>query len=470
VSAVSTRVDLAIRGGTVVTADRTERADVLVRNGRIVDVVEPGTPVDSVLVVSAEGQLVLPGLVDGHCHFNTFSHHADDLASLSEAALAGGVTTIVPYLIPGGGPGQPDSLAGVLDHFIDEVPRVSLVDVGFHVALWPRWEAIDEITACAERGCSSFKMFLALPRLGRMVPDDMVVAFMQRIGEVGGLAMVHAENGPVTDYLEARLRAAGDTAPTAFAKSRPAVLEEEATFRAICLSRVADVPLYVVHVTCEAAARRIGEARAAGHAVVGETCPQYLVLDAGAMETHGPLAKVAPPLRTAADRAYLWDAVNRGELATIGSDHSAHPRAAKERGRLDVFDDVPFGTGTIETMLPLLVSEGVVGGRLTAQRLVEVASTNPARILGLYPRKGTIATGSDADLVLVDLEGGSTVAAARLHDRSGYSLYDGWELRGAVTTVVAGGRIAARDGAVVETEQRGRFLARPASALPEGLA
>jgi dihydropyrimidinase len=470
VSAVTTRVDLAIRGGTVVTADRSELADVLVREGRIVDVVAPGTPAETAEVVSASGQLVLPGLVDGHCHFNTFSHHVDDLTSLSAAALAGGVTTIVPYLIPGGGPDQPDSLTAVLDHFIGDSGASSLIDVAFHVALWPRWDALDEIDACVERGCSSFKMFLALPRLGRMVPDDLVVAFMQRIRRLGGLSMVHAENGPVTDYLEASMRAAGDTAPSAFARSRPPILEEEATFRAICLSRVAEAPLYVVHVSCQGAARRIGEARAAGHPVIGETCPQYLTLDASAMETHGPLAKVAPPLRTADDRTYLWGALADGRISTVGSDHSGHARAAKERGSIDVFDDVPFGAATIETMLPLLVSEGIAGGRLTPQRLVEVACTNPARILGLHPQKGTIARGSDADLVLVDLAGETSVAAARHRDRSGYSLYEGWNLTGAVTTVVAGGRVAVRGGDIVDPDRRGRYLARAPHGLPEGIS
>jgi dihydropyrimidinase len=460
---------MAIRGGTVVTAERAEALDVLIRGGAILDLVAPGTPADSGTAVDARGQLVVPGLVDPHCHFNTFSHHVDDLSSLSAAALAGGVTTMIPFLIPGGAPGQPESLVAVLDHFVDEGRKLSVIDFGFHVALWPRWEAVEEIEACIEHGCSSFKMFLALPRLGRMVPDDLIVAFMERIGDVGGISMVHAENGLVTDYLEARMRERGKTAPTFFAESRPAVLEEEATFRAICLSRVARVPLYIVHVTCEAAARRIAEARGQGLQVIGETCPQYLTLDDGVMETQGSLAKVAPPLRTAADRAFLWRALSRGDISTIGSDHSAHARETKEQGRSDVFEGIPFGAATVETMLPLLVSEGIVEGRMTPERMVEVTSANPAKLFGLYPQKGTIAAGSDADIVLIDTDGTVRIEASRLHDRSGYSLYEGWHLRGAVQTVIAGGTIAARDGELLEAGRRGRFLPRASSAVPEGL-
>ena len=468
--AATLRVDTVVRGGTVVTDRRSERADVLIREGRIAEVIAPGTPVEASETIDAGGLLVLPGLVDPHCHFDTFSHHVDDLTSLSAAAAAGGVTTIIPFLIPGGRAGQPETLAEILDHFIEVGEASSLIDFGFHVALWPRWEAADEIDACAARGCSSFKMFLALPRLGRMVPDDLVFAFMERIRSVGSLAMVHAENGPVTDYLETRMRERGETAPTSFARSRPPILEEEATFRAICLAALAEVPLYVVHVTSAGAARRIAEARASALPVVGETCPQYLTLDEGIMATLGPLAKVAPPLRTPSDREHLWSALARGELATIGSDHSGHARATKERGRDDVFADVPFGAATIETMLRLLVSAGLVEGRLAPERLAALTSANAARIFGLYPRKGAIEAGSDADLVLVDPEGESTIDARRHHDRSGYSLYDGWRLRGAVRTVIAGGSVIARDGEILDLERRGRYIPRPASGLPEGLS
>jgi dihydropyrimidinase len=467
--AATLRCDAVVRGGTIVTDRRSEPADLLIRDGRIGDVVAPGTPVEAGETIDAEGLLVLPGLVDPHCHFDTFSHHVDDLASLSAAAAAGGVTTIVPFLIPGGRPGQPGTLAEILDHFVEAGEERSLVDFGFHVALWPRWEALDEIDACAARGCSSFKMFLALPRLGRMVPDDLVFAFMERIGSCGGLSMVHAENGPVTDYLESKMRARGDTAPALYARSRPPILEEEATFRSICLARLAGAPLYVVHVSAAGAARRIAEARADGVPVVGETCPQYLTLDDGVMRTLGPLAKVAPPLRTPADREQLWRALAAGDLATIGSDHSGHARATKERGRDDVFGDVPFGAATIETMLPLLLSFGLADGRLAPERLAALTSANAARIFGLYPRKGAIEPGSDADLVLVDRDGESTVDAGLHHDRSGYSLYDGWQLRGAVRTVIARGAVIARDGEVVGQEGRGRYLLRPASGLPEGL-
>jgi dihydropyrimidinase len=466
----SRRASLVVRGGSVVSEHDITPADVLLADGRVLDLVAPGTPADAERVIDATDQLVMPGLVDPHCHFNTFSHHVDDLRSLSSAALAGGVTTIIPFLIPGGRRGQPATLAGILDHFIEEGRENSLVDFSFHVALWPRWEAVSEIDACVERGCSSFKMFLALPRLGRMVPDDMVVAFMERIRERGGVSMVHAENGLVTEYLESRMQERGDTAPSALGRSRPPILEEEATFRAICLSQVAEAPLYVVHVTCEGSATRIAEARRRGLPVVGETCPQYLTLDESAMETWGPLAKVAPPLRTPASREHLWAALSSGDLSMIGSDHSAHLRSTKEQGAKNVFDNVPFGAAMIETMLPVLVSDGLAGGRLTPERLVEVASSNPARIFGLYPQKGVVQPGSDGDLVLIDLASSHTVDASRHHDLSGYSLYDGQRLRGAVRTVIAGGEVVASDGELISPDRLGRFLPRASSEIPSGLS
>ena len=463
------RVDLAVRGGTIVTESGRAAADVLVSDGRISALVTSGTEVSADEVVDATGLLVLPGLVDAHCHFDTFSHHVDDLASLSAAALAGGVTTIVPFLIPGGREGQPETLAAILDHFIEEGRRNSVVDFGFHVALWPRWEAVEEIEACVERGCSSFKMFMALPRLSRMVPDDLLVACMERISACDALAMVHAENGLVADYLERTMSERGERAPTQFGRSRPTLVEAEATARAIALSRVAGSDLYVVHVTCSEAVEHIARARRRDLPVLGETCPQYLALDESAMERWGPLAKVAPPLRHPDEPPRLWGSLRRGELSTVGSDHSAHLRATKERGRDDVFGDVPFGAAMIETMLPVLYSEGVAGGRIGLERLVAVTSANPARTFGLHPRKGTVQPGADADLLLLDPASTTAVTAERQHHNSDYSLFEGSSLQGAIRLVIAAGRVAVRDGEITDAVRPGRYVARPASRVPSGL-
>jgi dihydropyrimidinase len=444
---------------------------VAVRDGTITALLTPDSDVTARETLDAEGRIVLPGAVDPHCHFDTFSHHADDIGSLTRSALAGGVTTVIPFIIRGGFEGQPDTLHETLDALIARGREDAVIDFGYHVALSPAWDEIDEIDRCVERGVSSFKMFMALPALNRMVPDDLMVAFMRRIHARGGLGMVHAENGLVCDYLEREQVEAGSTPPSDFGRTRPPILEEEATFRAIALNEVAGGDLYVVHVTCEGAGRRIAEARARGFSVAGETCPQYLTLDESAMTTYGPLAKVAPPLRSVVDREHLWSALESGELSSVGSDHSAHTRAVKQRGVEDVFNDVPFGMPTVETMLPLLLSGVRREGRLGLERLVALTAENPARIFGLYPRKGVIREGADADLLIVDLDGTTRVDEARHHDRGGYSVYDGWDLATRIETVVAGGRVRVSGGALVgDDTERGTFLERQASSLPHGLS
>lgn len=462
--------DLLVQGGTVVTPRGSSRRDVVVRDGVIAALLSPGAQVQARTTIDAEGRFVLPGAVDPHCHFDTFSHHADDIGSMTRAAVAGGVTTVIPFIIRGGTAGQPDTLHETLDVLIERGREQAVIDFGYHVALSPVWDEIDEIDRCIQRGVTSFKMFMALPALNRMVPDDLMVAFMRRIRDRGGLGMVHAENGLVCDFLEREQIRSGETAPPFLGRTRPRILEEEATFRAIALNEVADGHLYIVHVTCEAASRRIAEARARGFSVRGETCPQYLTLDESAMETYGALAKVAPPLRSPADRDHLWSALESGELSSIGSDHSAHARSVKERGERNVFDGVPFGMPTIETMMPLLLSGVRREGRFSLERLVALTAENPARIFGLYPRKGAIREGADADLLVVDLDASSRVDAARHHDLGGYSVYDGWSLAGAIETVVARGELRVSGGEVVADSGTGVFLERGSSSLPHGLS
>jgi dihydropyrimidinase len=462
--------DLLVRDGTVVTPRGSTRRDVAVRDGVISALLSPGAEVEARTTIDADGRFVLPGAVDPHCHFDTFSHHADDIGSLTRAAVAGGVTTVIPFIIRGGTAGQPDTLHETLDVLIERGRRDAVIDFAYHVALSPAWDELDEIDRCAERGVSSFKMFMALPALNRMVPDDLMVAFMRRIRDCGGLGMVHAENGLVCDFLEQEQVRSGHTAPPALGRTRPRILEEEATFRAIALNEVAAGELYVVHVTCEAASRRIAEARARGFAVAGETCPQYLTLDESAMETYGALAKVAPPLRPREDCEHLWAALGSGELSSIGSDHSAHARAVKERGAENVFDGVPFGMPTVETMMPLLLSGVRREGHLSLERLVALTAENPARIFGLYPRKGAIREGADADLLVVDLEASSRVDATRHHDRGGYSVYDGWSLAGAIETVVARGEVRVSGGEVLPVARSGAFIERGSSSLFHGLS
>ncbi|MFA9271787.1 MAG: amidohydrolase family protein [Baekduiaceae bacterium] len=438
--------DLVVRGGTVVSGAGTRRADVAVEGGRIAAVGEDiGSARDE---IAADGLLVLPGVVDEHVH----PIYHDDPRQTSIVGAFGGVTTIMgfAYAHPGA------SLLGEVQALRDRHEAGSVLDYTIHAGMFDAAEQVAEMPAVAATGVRTFKVFLAYAAQGWMTDDASLVAVLRASRDVGGLVMVHCENGPVIDVLEADARAGrlGDDPVDALLASRPDVLEAEAVQRVAAVAEALDIPVFIVHVTSARALEAVRAARARGQWLIGETCPQYLALTGDAVREFGALAKIGPPLRTAADNAALWEGLADGSLQTVGSDHVPKKLAAERDTPLL---DAGFGAPSIETMLPILL-DGALAERITLPRLVEVLCENPARAFGLFGRKGVIAPGADADLVLADPAATSTLGVAHEHTNSGYSLYEGREVRGALRLTMAGGRVVVREGVLEDDRPAGTFL------------
>jgi len=339
----------------------------------------------------------------------------------------------------------------------------AVIDYGFHMIVVEVTDAVErELGELVASGVPSFKVFMAYP--GRLQLDDgAIVRVLRRAGRIGALTCLHAENGAGIDWLVREARAAGRLAPKYHALTRPAALEAEATSRGIALAAFAGAPLYVVHVSAGGAASAIADARGRGHQVYGETCPQYLCLTAGAYDEpgfDGAKYVMSPPLRSAHDQARVWNALASGALQVVATDHCPFLlHGQKDRGRQD-FSLIPNGAPGIETRLMLLHDEGVRRGRLTINQFVDVTATQPARLFGLYPRKGTIAPGSDADLVVWDAAREVTLRADTLHMRVDYSPYEGRTVVGRPDIVIAGGEVIVEGGRFVGRPGAGRFLPR----------
>jgi dihydropyrimidinase len=454
---------LLIANGTVVTATSTGRADVLVEGGRIARLLEPGAFAGPVsLRIDATDRLVLPGGVDVHTHLDLpvgdFSS-SDDFETGTIAAAFGGTTCIVDYATQDRG----ERLHDALGRWMQRAEGKAVIDYGFHMIVVDLTSAVErELDDLVVSGVPSFKVFMAYP--GRLQLDDGAIErVLRRAGRNGALTCLHAENGPAIEMLVREARAAGHVAPKYHAFTRPAECEREATARGIALAAKAGAPLYIVHVSAGAAAAAIAGARANGQQVYGETCPQYLCLTAGAYDEpgfDGAKYVMSPPLRSAEDQARLWDALGAGALQVVATDHCPFLlHGQKDRGR-DDFSLIPNGAPGIETRLMLLYDAGVRHGRLTLNQFVDLTATQPARLFGLYPRKGTIAPGSDADLVVWDPAREVTLGAQTLHMRVDYSPYEGRTVTGAPDLVIAGGEVIVDGGRFAGRPGAGRFLRR----------
>ena len=456
-------MSLAVRNGYVVLPDREGVTDVLVEDGSIVAVGEyVGYGADE--EVDATGKLVLPGAVDPHVHLAAVDGNiatTDDFADGTAAALVGGTTTIVAFA-------EQDRGTTLHDAYADWHGRVTsgalATDVGLHMIVTDidAPDALNDLGFLVERGVTSFKLFLAYKDIV-MVRDDVFLRVAQRAAELGALVMVHAENGDAIEVLQQRALERGETDAIWHAWTRPPTLEAEATARAIALCEVAGASLYVVHVSCARALDAVTEARRRGLEVVAETCPQYLLIEEQSLDA--PLAEAArfvfsPPARTTADQEALWAGLRAAHVATVGSDHCAYMLRDKYANAAS-FVDLKQGAPGIESRVLLLYGEGVAAGRMSLRRFVEAVSAEPARLLGLYPRKGVIATGSDADLLLIDPSATTTISAVTQRSRSDHSLYEGRVVPGTIHAVVFGGEIVVRNGTIV-AEPRGRYLARAA--------
>lgn len=447
-----------IRGGTIVTADLSYQADVLIEGGRIAAIGQ-GLVGDTVL--DAGGCLVMPGGIDPHTHLEMpfmGTYSADDFESGTRAALAGGTTMVVDFALPSPGQGLLDAL-----QMWDNKSGRAHCDYSYHMAVtWWGQQVFDEMQAVVDRGITSFKHFMAY-KGALMVNDDELFASFRRVGDLGGVAMVHAENGDVVAELSARLLAEGNTGPEAHAYSRPPQVEGEATNRAIMVADMAGVPLYVVHVSCEDSHEAIRRARAQGKRVWGEPLIQHLTLDESeyfnADWDHAARRVMSPPFRNKQHQDSLWAGLQSGSLSVVATDHCAFTTDQKRTGIGD-FTKIPNGTGGLEDRMPMLWTHGVGTGRLTPNEFVAVTSTNIAKILGMYPKKGAVLVGSDADLVVWDPEATKTITAGAQQSAIDYNVFEGQAVKGLPRFTLTRGVVAVTEGKVDSREGHGEFVAR----------
>lgn len=433
-----------IAGGLVVTEAGGVRADVLI-DGASVSAIEPDLERSADRIIDASGRVVLPGAIDVHVH----PVYLDDLEASSIAAAIGGITTLIhfAYAKPGHG------LLDVVRSFREQGESGSVLDFALHGGLFEAARQAEEIPAVLEEGVTSFKMFMTYAKLGWMTDDYQLMRVLDLLGTYGGMGMVHAENGLATDYLQDKFREQGRDPVDAFVDTRPAVLEAEAVTRAIAMAQVAGCPLYIPHVSARAARNAVALAKAQGLRVFAETCPQYLTLTNDDLVRLGPLLKIGPPLRSEDDRRALWEGLADGTLDTVASDHAPKAKAAD-----DDFDEAPYGSPQIETMLPLVFSQALREGRVGLSRLAQVMSENPARIFGLYPKKGTLRPGSDADVVIVDPDAEWTIQAASQHSNACYSAYEDIRVKGRPVLTMQRGEIVVEEDTLCGKPGRGRFL------------
>jgi len=455
-------VSVLIKGGRIITAADDYVGDVYVEAERI-SLVGESLDVEADDVIDASGKYVLPGCIDPHTHLDMpfgGTVTIDDFTSGQTAAAFGGTTCHVDFCIQA--PGQ--SFAEALATWHEKRNGKQVIDCGFHIAVTDLHEggSLEELAGLPEQGVTSYKLFMAY-KGALMVDDETLFRTMEVAADTGALVMVHAENGDAIDVLVKQALAAGNTAPHFHALTRPPELEGEATNRAIQLARVAGCPLYVVHVSCREAVEPIMRAREAGWDVWGETCTQYFFVDYTFLERpdfEGAKYVYTPPPRDRANQDVLWNAVRTDVLSAISTDHCAFLWDGQKTLGRDDFSAIPNGGPGLENRLQMIHHFGVGEGRISLNRMVELLCTNPAKLFGLYPRKGTIAVGCDADLVIFDPEKRHTITAAAQQSKTDYNLYEGTEVVGDVETVLLRGNVIVDGGEVVAQPGIGQFVKR----------
>jgi dihydropyrimidinase len=457
-------LDLVVRGGTVVTVEGRTRQDVGIADGRVARL---GGPMSGAREIDATGQLVLPGGVDPHVHLNFESLDpgdptwVDDYLSGSQAALAGGITSLgnMVYVLPW------ETIADRVRTESAQVSEKAIADMFFHnVIVTPGPEILAEIPRAVAAGQPSVKIFMSLPAFDAFAREFTRV--MRAAGEAGGIALVHCEDLSTIECCTVMLTEQAKTAMTHFAESRPVSSELIATERAIAMCRATGAPTYVVHLSSARALEVCAAARAEGLPLYVETRPLYLHHSAERYHDHdGALYVAQPPLREESDQDALWRGLADGSIDTVASDHAPWTRDLKLDPKLDVTRTRP-GVAELDTMLPLLYSEGVATGRLTLERFVALTSTNAARLFGLYPRKGTIAVGSDADLAIWETGGRRTIRDGDLFSRAGHTVYAGRELTAWPRTTIRRGEVVFDGGRVLGRPGSGRPTPRQGTAPP----
>jgi dihydropyrimidinase len=454
---------LLIKNGTIVTATDQYRGDVFV-DGEKITTIGTNLTMSADRVLDATGRYLFPGGIDVHTHLDMpfgGTTSADDFESGTIAAAYGGTTTIVDFAIQYKG----QTLHHAWETWMKKADGKAAIDYGFHMIVTDLTEQVEqEMDDLVKQGVTSFKLFMAYPGVF-MLDDASIFRALLRTGKNGGTICMHAENGGVIEVLVKRALAEGRTAPKYHALTRPARAEAEATHRAIALAEIADVPIYIVHLSAAEALEMVAEARDRGLPAYAETCPQYLFLSYDNYEESGfDGAKyvMSPPLRPRETQDRLWRGLAFNDLQAISTDHC--PFCMKEQKTLGVndFSKIPNGAPGIETRMSLVYDGGVRSGRLSLNRFVELTATSPAKIFGLFPRKGTIAPGSDADIVIFDPEKKVRLSARTLHMKVDYNPYEGREVTGATETVISRGRVIVEGGRFTSRAGSGSFLRRSA--------
>ncbi len=448
--------DLAVINGMLVDSQKIELADVYVTNGKVTSIKQAGNQRPAKEIVDAAGKYVLPGIIDAHLH----PVYADRIDTLSRAAACEGITTLIPYIGAVKAWGKTGGLLAAIDDFISEGEQTSLVDFGIHCTLMQA--DLDEvehtIPKLIERGIVSFKAFMAYAKRGMKLEDHELLRIMTIVGRHGGLFAAHAENGDIIDYMEERFTAEGKEGPEYFCPSHPNLSEAEAVFRLLTLAQTADCPIYLPHISTSESLEVIELFRKWDTVKFHvETCPHYLTLTEEEMTKRGSLAKMAPPLRRMADIESLWRAVRDHRIDVIASDAAGHTITSNEPLYDNVFK-APNGIPGLDTLLKVIYDEGVNKGRLTLPELVAVLCENPARIFGLYPEKGVLRPGADADIVIFDPKITHTIAQGHPELKVDYSMYEGRQCLGAPERVILRGRTLYEDGRITGGPGQGQYL------------
>jgi dihydropyrimidinase len=454
---------ILIKNGEIITAADRFVGDVYCDGGKIVAVgtglVKQGQ--DDV-VIDASGQLVFPGGVDAHVHMELpfmGTESSDDFETGTAAGVAGGTTSIIDFVIPARGQHLLDGLA-----MWKEKAKKAVADYAFHMAVtWWGDKTASEMDHCVrEEGIPSFKTFMAYR--GAIGVDDVeLIKVMETAKNLGALVTAHCEHGDAVVALQQRFLREGKTTPRYHAESRPSPIEGEATARAIMLARMWGEPIYIVHLTCIEALDAVAEARRRGQVVLAETCPQYLLLDDSVYDRpdfEGAAYVMSPPIRPKGHQDALWAGLASGLIQTVATDHCPfHQVGQKDRGKND-FTKIPNGAAGIENRLGLLWTYGVLTGRIDANKFVDLFATQPAKIFGLYPRKGAILPGADADIVIFDPTATSTISAKTHHHRCDRNIFEGFEVKGKARYVIVNGRVQFKDGKLDVQRGAGRYLPR----------
>src|SRR5580658_5028864 len=457
-------MSLLLRNGTVVTSTRTFPADILIEGERIKDI-SPAIPVEKAhRVIDVAGMLLFPGGIDVHTHLDMpfgGTTSSDDFETGTKAAAFGGTTTLIDFAIQPKG----TKMRNALDTWWKKAEAKASIDYGLHMIVTDLGEAgLEDMDDMVKEGVASFKLFMAYPGV-LMVDDATIFQALSRTAKNGALICLHAENGGIIDVIVKRAISEGKTAPIYHGLTRPVAAEAEAVHRAVAMSEISGAPVYIVHLSSEEALNEVRAARDRGVPIFAETCPQYLLLsieDLARPGFEGAKYVFTPPLREKRHQPKLWDGLKDDHLQVVSTDHCPFCFEDQKILGKDDFTKIPNGGPGIENRLQLLYHYGVNEGRLSLNRFVELVSTTPARLFGLYPRKGELAPGSDADMVLWDPQKEHTISAGTHHMRVDYSMFEGFQVKGNARMVLSRGEVIVDGERYLGSPGRGRFLKRAA--------